>query len=114
MLNKIFYDSKSTQSFGNFYSDPLIIKKILPHISSLKSYAVRESQNEILDICLDIETAIEKCRFLQSQKERLGLWMAGYSEPDIAKIQNAHRVSVHNSIVRCSEKISEQLVKGYV
>ena len=111
MLDKIFFESKSTQTFGNFYSDPLTIKKILPHLSSLKSYAVRESQNEILDICIDIETAIQKCRFIKSQKERLGLWMAGYLEPDISKMIDAPRVSVHNSIVRCCEKISEQLVK---
>lgn len=110
MLDKLIFESKSSKSFGtSFYSDPLVLKKILHEYHNIRTLATGESRMDLIDICIDLVTAIEECGLTQSQSRRLSLWMLGYNEPDIASVDDVATTVVHTSIVAACRKISNQL-----
>ena len=57
--------------------------------------------------CIDI--AVEKSNLTEKQKERLVLWMNGYTEKEIAYKLNLSQVSVHNSLVQSVNLVAKTL-----
>lgn len=109
MLDRIIFESKSTKSFDIPYSEPMILKKILHNFSGIKALADRESRIDLLDICIDLDSAIRNCGLTEVQDRRLSLWMLGYTEKDIATGDKVRPVVVHTSIVTACKKISNKL-----
>ncbi len=110
MLDKLIFESKLSRSFDtSFYSDCMALKKILHEINNIRALATRESRIDLLDLCIDLDTAVEECGLTQVQNRRLSLWMLGYNERDIASVDNVATSVVHLSLVTACKKISNKL-----
>ena len=120
LVDKVYYNNtlgnkvNNSVRFAEIYRslDGKSIKKILCNFEYLKYRYNMYEDGIINNIVFDINEAIDKCGLSDIQKQRLDMWMNGYTEQDIGDECNVSRWVVSKSIVASCEKISRYL-KGY-
>ena len=119
-MDKVYYNHEMSKKFSNSVRfadiyrtlDGKSIKRILCNFDYMKYKYNMYEDGIINNIVFDINEAIEKCGLSDVQRERLEMWMNGYTEQDIGDKYGVSRWVVSKSIVASCEKISRYL-KGF-
>lgn len=116
ITDKITYDNMALQSTVRINNEDINIdvKKLKRALNYYRDLRSKLSDDKFSDMyafmnCIDI--AVDKSGLTEKQRERLALWMDGYTEKEIAHKLNLSQVSVHNSLVQ-SVKLVAKTLKG--
>lgn len=89
------------------------VKRVLSNINSLKDKYNMYEDGLLNDVIYYFLLAIEECGLTDVQKERLELWIDGYTEEEIAAKCGVARGVVHRNLDASCDKIMKYL-KGKV
>lgn len=104
---------KSSQTCVSYKNlDAKMIKRALSNIKSLNTRHNIYYDGTISDILFFIYEAIEKCGLTVIQKERLDMWIDGYTESEIANKYGVSRWVISKSLIASCNKIIKYLEKG--
>lgn len=95
-VDKTNIDIMKLKAALNYYDD-MIVKNL------------GDIYDDVSILLLCINGVIKKCKFTNKQKNRLRMWMQGYTEKEIADYYNVSEVTIHNSLVVSCKKIAEKL-----
>lgn len=113
IIDKVLYNefNKTNPKVGDF-RDTFIrglnrksVKKALCNINSLKDKYNIYDEGLMNDTLYYLFLAIESCDFTDIQKERLDMWVDGYTESDIASKYGVSRWVVSKSINASCDKV---------
>ena len=85
------------------------LKRALNYCCDLRSKLSNDKFSDLYSLIECIDIAVEKSDLTEKQKERLVLWMNGYTEKEIAHKLNLSQVSVHNSLVQSVNLVAKTL-----
>lgn len=88
--------------------DYLLLKSVLRDFYDIKA-KVGYDNLDLYTLIECIEQAINNCNFTSKQRERLILYMQGYSEIEISKLLGVSAVTIHKSLISSTKKISSEL-----
>jgi predicted DNA binding protein len=93
------------------YSNLSIVQNMLKHYYPIKEVATKGSNDEIVNIYLDLRDAIYNTELTEKQLMVLKLYIKGCTEEQIGKLMGGitHQ-AVHNLLMKAVSKISKQLV----
>ena len=89
--------------------DVMKLKAALSYYDDMIIKNLDDTNDDISVLLLCIDKVIKKCKFTNKQKNRLRMWMKGYTEKEIADYYNVSEVTIHNSLVVSCKKIAEKL-----
>jgi DNA-binding NarL/FixJ family response regulator len=89
----------------------LIIEECLKHYSSLE--ILSETDNEILDIFVDISSALEKIELNEEERTVLRLIMEGYNYSEIERMSGLYRLNVPVYLAGICKRIEAALGDNY-
>jgi hypothetical protein len=103
----------SSQTYVSYKSlDAKMIKRALSNINSLKDKYNIYHSGVINDILFSLFDAIDNCELTYVQKERLDMWINGYTETEIANRYGVSRWVISKSLIASCNKIMKYLEKG--
>ena len=118
ILDKIFYNKiqndKIKSSLGDMTYKKLdckTLKKVLNSYSTLILKYNMYEDGTINNFLFSVDMALNNCEFTQVQLARLHMWFDGYTENEIAEVENVTRWVVSKSITAGCNKILIYLVK---
>lgn len=114
ITDKITYDNMTLQSTVRINNEDINIdvkklKRALNYCCDLRSKLSNDKFSDLYSLIECIDIAVEKSDLTEKQKERLVLWMNGYTEKEIAHKLNLSQVSVHNSLVQSVNLVAKTL-----
>ena len=114
ITDKITYDNMALQSTVRINNEDINIdvkklKRALNYYRDLRSKLSNDKFSDMYSFIECIYIAVEKSDLTEKQKERLELWMNGYTEKEIAYKLNLSQVSVHNSLVQSVNLVAKTL-----
>ena len=114
ITDKITYDNMTLQSTVRINNEDINIdvkklKRALNYCCDLRSKLSNDKFSDLYSLIECIDIAVEKSDLTEKQKERLVLWMNGYTEKEIAYKLNLSQVSVHNSLVQSVNLVAKTL-----
>ena len=114
ITDKITYDNMSLQSTVRINNEDINIdvkklKRALNYYRDLRSKLSNDKFSDMYSFIECIDIAVGKSNLTEKQKERLVLWMNGYTEKEIAYKLNLSQVSVHNSLVQSVNLVAKTL-----
>lgn len=89
--------------------DVMKLKAALSYYDDMIVKNLDDINDDVSVLLLCIDKVIKKCKFTNKQKNRLRMWMKGYTEKEIADHYNVSEVTIHNSLVVSCKKIAEKL-----
>lgn len=122
IMDKVFYNeyvknNRESYDFRKSFISDLNgkkIKKALRNINALQDkYNIYEC-GFMNDVLFYLFLALNECDFTDIQKERLSMWIDGYTEQDIADRYNVSRWVVSKSINAACNKVVAFLVEEVV
>ena len=89
--------------------DVMKLKAALNYYDDLVIRSLDNKYSDVSTLLFCIKEVIDKCKFTKKQRDRLDMWMRGYTEKEIADYYNISEVTVHNSLVVSCGKIAKKL-----
>lgn len=118
ILDRIFYNEfmrnnhKSSNTYISYKNlDTKMVKRALSNINSLSEKYNIYYCGVISDILFCIYEAIDNCGLTNIQRERLNMWIDGYTENEIANKYGVSRWVVSKSLIVSCNKIVKYLRK---
>lgn len=121
-LDRVMYNSKiasnpKASDLKKVFNDninKITVKRMLNNINSLKDKYNIYEDGVINDVIYYLLLAIENCELTEIQRQRLELWLDGYTEEEIGNICGVSRRVAHKTIEAACEKIIRYLARVVV